>query len=88
MLSCELPVESLCVELWNFRAMLQQTLTAIYNLRQSHIANQRIYNRAHRQSPDLVPTLRTDALIINPQVKLDKDYLPADDELAINSSLF
>ncbi|KAG2228469.1 hypothetical protein BDF21DRAFT_376012 [Thamnidium elegans] len=86
--SCELPMESLCVELWNLRAMLQQTLITIDNLRESHIVNQRIYSRAHRQSPDLVPTLLTDALRINPQVKLDKDYLPADDELAINSSLF
>lgn len=87
--SSELHLESLFVELWNLTAMLQQTLTAINNLWQSHIANQRIYNRAQRQSPNSVPTLLTDVLRINPQVKLDKDYLPADDdELAIDSSLF
>lgn len=35
--SSGLPLESLCVELWNLKAMLQQTLTAIDNVRQSHI---------------------------------------------------
>lgn len=68
--------------------MLQQTLTAIDNSRSSHVVNQRKFNRALRHSPDLIPTLLTVALRINPQVKLDKDYLPADDELAIDSSLF
>ncbi|KAI8643567.1 hypothetical protein BD408DRAFT_442431 [Parasitella parasitica] len=86
--SCELPVESLCIELWNLRTMIQQTITAIANLRQSHIVNQRIYNRSHRQFPDLMPTLLTDSLRINPKVKLDVGYIPADDELAIDSSLF
>jgi hypothetical protein len=86
--SCELPVESLCIELWNLRTMLQQTVTAIANLRQSHIVNQRAYNRSHREFPDLVPTLLTDSLRINSEVKLGVNYIPAYDELAINSSLF
>jgi hypothetical protein len=86
--SCELPVKSLCIELWNLRTMLQQTVTAIANLRKSHIVNQRVYNRSYRQFPDLMPTLLTDSLRINPKVKLDVDYIPAYDELAIDSSLF
>ncbi|KAI9362617.1 hypothetical protein BD770DRAFT_315784 [Pilaira anomala] len=86
--SCELPVESLCIELWNLRTMLQQTVTALSNLRQSHIINQRAYNRSHRELPDLMPNLLTDSLRINPEVKLDVNYIPAYDELIINSSLF
>lgn len=62
--SCELPVESLCIELWNLRNMLQQTVTTIAKLRQSHIVNQRAYNRSHREFPDLVPTAY-DELAIN-----------------------
>ena len=86
--SCELPVESLCVQLWNLRTMIQQTITAIANLKNSHIVNQRAYNRSHRQSPNSIPTLLTDSLKINPKIKLDVEYVPADDELAINSTLF
>lgn len=72
----------------NLQTMLQQTATAVANLRQSHIANQRAYNRSHREFPDLVPTLITESLKINPEVKLNVNYIPACDELAINSSLF
>lgn len=86
--SCELPIESLCVELWNLRAMLQQTLSALENLRQSHISNQSVYNRAQRRDLDLTPTLLTGALRTNPKVKLDVDYIPVHDELGIDSSLF
>ncbi|KAI9483832.1 MAG: hypothetical protein EXX96DRAFT_559849 [Benjaminiella poitrasii] len=86
--SCELPVESLCIELWNLRTMLQQTVTALTNLRQSYIVNQRVYNRVHRQFPDLMPTLLTGSLRINPKVKLDVDCIPSTDELVTNSSLF
>ncbi|CEG76747.1 hypothetical protein RMATCC62417_11604 [Rhizopus microsporus] len=86
--SCELPVEPLCIELWNLRTMLQQTVTAIANLRQPHSVNQRAYNRSHRQFPDLMPTLLTDSLRTNPEVKLDVSYIAAYNELVINSSLF
>ncbi|KAI7897807.1 uncharacterized protein BX663DRAFT_490537 [Cokeromyces recurvatus] len=69
--SCELPVESLCIKLWNLRTMIQQTMTAIANLRESHIVNQRAYNRSHRQFPDLMPTLLTASLKINPKIYLN-----------------
>lgn len=86
--TCEQPIESLYVELRSLRSMLQQTTTAINNLKKSHIINQRAYNRSRRQLPDLTPTLLSDSLGINPDVKLDVEYLPSHDELAINSSLF
>ncbi|CEP18339.1 hypothetical protein [Parasitella parasitica] len=86
--SCDLPVESICVELWNLRSMVQQTLTAIDALKSSHITNQRAYTRASRNSPDLQPILLTDSLRIHPKVKLDVDYIPGCEELALNSNPF
>lgn len=86
--SCELPVESICIELWNLRSMLQQTLVNIDALKNSHIANQRAYNRASRNSPELQPTLLTDSLKIHSKVKLDVDYIPGCEELALDSDPF
>ncbi|KAI8088501.1 hypothetical protein BDF21DRAFT_396644 [Thamnidium elegans] len=64
--SCELTVEPLCIELLDLRTMLRQTITAIVNLRESHTVNQRAYNRSCREFPDLMPSLLTDSLRINP----------------------
>lgn len=48
----------------------------------SHVVNQRVHTHSHRQ----FPTLLTDSLQINPEIKLNADHIPDYDEPAAHFS--
>lgn len=83
----ELALESLCIELWNLKEMLDSTILNIQLLAKSDAENQRAFNRKRRGTPNLKPTLLPDALKITPQVKLGVNRINDYQELDICSSL-
>ncbi|GAN09074.1 hypothetical protein MAM1_0242c08596 [Mucor ambiguus] len=85
--SSELAVESLCIELWHLKELLDYTAHQIQLLANSDAQNKREFSRARRTMPDIKPTLLRDSLKIDAEVKLNVDYLKDHQELDICSSL-
>lgn len=67
--------------------MLDTTILNIRLLAQCDAENRRLFNRRRRDVPDLEPTLLCDSLRINPQVKLNADYLKDHQELDVYRTL-